>query len=231
MKILVVEDDGKLARLLCQGLEEEGHQVDVAADGERGLELALTGNHDAIVLDILLPRRDGFEVCRHLRERGLDTPILMLTARDAVPDRVTGLDSGADDYLTKPFSFDELIARLQAITRDAASRQPAPELMLGPLRIDPRSHRAWLGQEPLELTVTEYRLLEYLVRHCGRIVSRDELLARLWERTGGSGTRVVDIYLGYLRRKLAPAASRLALRVVRGRGIVLEGTPGGGRAS
>jgi two-component system OmpR family response regulator len=180
VRVLIVEDQPKLAALLARGLREEGHAADVAARGEDALWMALAAQYDAIVLDIMLPGIDGLETCRELRRHQVWTPVLMLTARDAVGDRVTGLDAGADDYLTKPFSFDELLARLRALTRRAPAERPVT-VAVGDLRLDPAAHRAWRGETELELSAKEFALLELLMRRPGNVLTRGQLLEGAWD--------------------------------------------------
>ncbi len=223
MHLLVVEDDPKISRFLVRGLREENHVVDLAEDGETAERLAGTEAYDAILLDVLLPRADGFEVCRRLRAQGIDTPILMLTARDAVPDRVKGLDAGADDYLTKPFAFDELLARLRALMRRGRTHHLDATLAYGPIAIDTTAHRADVAGRPLDLTATEYRLLEYLVRRAESIVSRDELSDHVWGAEYDPLSNVADVYIGYLRRKLRAAGATAALiHTIRGLGYMMK---------
>ena len=181
MRVLVVEDARPMADVLGKGLREEGYAVDLAYDGESGLELAEINAYDVIVLDIMLPRRDGFAVCRALREQGSSVPILMLTARDAVEDRVAGLDAGADDYLTKPFAFKELLARVRAILRRNHEVRP-PRLRLADLTLDTASRQLWRGGNAIPLTAKEYALLEYLMLHPGEVVSRERISEHVWAR-------------------------------------------------
>jgi DNA-binding response OmpR family regulator len=223
MHLLVVEDDPKISRFLLRGLREENHLVDLAEDGDAAEQLASSEDYDAILLDILLPHTDGFEVCRRLREQGVDTPILMLTARDAVVDRVKGLDVGADDYLTKPFAFDELLARLRALTRRGRSRNLSARIAYGPIAIDTDSHRVTFGDEDVELTATEYRLIEHLVRRAESIVSRDELAEHVWGGDYDPFSNLADVYVGYVRRKLRAAGVTTGLiHTIRGLGYMLK---------
>jgi len=227
MRLLVVEDDAKLARVLARGLRQEGYHVDLARTGDDALEQATGSDYDALVLDVMLPGLDGFTVCRSLRKRDRRMPVLMLTARTSVEDRIRGLDDGADDYLVKPFDFGELVARLRALTRRGASR-PAPpaaasgQLTLGRLRLDPDVSRAALGERDVELTVREYAVLEFLVRHAGRVVSRAELLEAVWGPAFDGSGNVVDVYVGYVRRKLAVLDERPLIKTVRGSGFLVE---------
>jgi DNA-binding response OmpR family regulator len=222
MRLLVVEDDPTISHFLVKGLREDQHLVDLAEDGEAGEAQALAGEYDAILLDVMLPGQDGFEVCRRLRAQGVDTPILMVTARDTVGDRVRGLDTGADDYLLKPFAFDEVVARLRALTRRGRTASLSSVLQAGPLTLDQEAHQAAVGGVAVPLTATEYRLLEYLMRRAGTIVSRDQLAEHVWGGEYDPCSNLADVYVGYLRRKLAgtPAADRI--RTIRGLGYMLS---------
>jgi two-component system, OmpR family, response regulator len=213
VRALVVEDQPKLASLIRRGLSEEGYSVDVAADGPQALVRATATDYDVIVLDVMLPGLDGFEVCRRLREQTVQAPVLMLTARDGVDDRVAGLDLGADDYLTKPFAFDELLARLPALTRRGALERP-PVLEVGPLRLDPRTKQVWRSDEEVELSTKEFALLETFMRHPGRVLSRFELLDHAWDFAYDNRSNVVDVYVRYLRLKLGAST----IETVRGAG-------------
>jgi DNA-binding response OmpR family regulator len=222
MRLLVVEDERKVASFIRQGLQEEGYAVELAADGEEALALILDGPpYDLIVLDVMLPKRDGFGVVRAMRGRGLQTPVLLLTARDSVTDRVAGLDLGADDYLTKPFAFDELLARVRALLRRGHG-QRVPLLKVGSLTLDPATRRVTRGNRRIELTAREYALLECFMRNVGRVLSRPQLAERVWGLDFDSGSNVVDVYVGYLRRKIdGPGEPRL-LHTLRGTGYVLK---------
>jgi two-component system OmpR family response regulator len=220
MRLLLVEDDAKLAGAVCRGLRAEGYAVDHAADGEEALTDTHVFNYDAVVLDLMLPRRDGYAVCRTLRDRGEGVPILVLTARGAVDDRICGLDAGADDYLAKPFDFGELLARLRALIRRGPSER-APQLRVGELVVDPARHAVTLAGEPVELTAREFAVLEYLARRPGELVRRTELLDHVWDANFEGSTNIVDVYVGYVRRKLG----RPLIRTVRGAGFVLETGP------
>ncbi len=222
MHLLVAEDDPKISRFLVRGLREENHVVDLAETGDAAEALAFNDSYDAILLDVLLPGVDGFEICRRLRAHGIDTPVLMLTARDAVPDRVQGLDAGADDYLTKPFAFDELLARLRALTRRGRTRHLARTLAYGPIAVDPAAHQVTVHGRAIELTATEYRLIEYLVRRAESIVSRDELADHVWGAEYDPDSNVADVYVGYLRRKLRAAGAGDVIHTVRGIGYMLK---------
>ena len=217
MRVLLVEDDRKAARVLRQGLQEEGFTVDVAHAGDEGEYQVDINDYDVIVLDWLLPGKPGIDVCRDLRARGVTTPILMLTARDAVADRVTGLNTGADDYLTKPFAFAELLARIRALLRrgDAAH---APILEVGDLVLDPVSHRVTRGDRRIVLTPKEYAVLEYLMRHAGRVVTRTELGEHIWQEEHDTLTNLVDVHISHVRRKVDAGATTPLVHTVRGRG-------------
>jgi two-component system OmpR family response regulator len=217
MRLLVVEDDEKLARAVTRGLRAEGYAVDVAGDGDAALMQAAVCDYDGIVLDVMLPRRGGLDVCRVLRERGCWAPVLMLTARGGIDDRIGGLDSGADDYLVKPFDFGELLARVRAMLRRAPVERPAL-LTVGDLTVDPATHEVTRAGALVELTAREFALLEHLARRPGEVVSRTQLLDHVWDENFMGSTNVVDVYVGYLRRKLG----RDLIRTVRGVGFVLE---------
>jgi two-component system OmpR family response regulator len=217
MRVLVVEDEAKLARLLQRGLRRKGMGADVASDGERALVLATAIDYDVILLDVMLPGVDGFEVCQRLREQRVWSPTLMLTARDTVEDRVCGLDSGADDYLAKPFSFDELFARIRALTRRGAPRRPTV-LEASGLRLDPASHRVWRGGTEVSLTAREFALLEVFMHHPGEVLSRFELLEHVWDGAYENRSNIIEVYVGYLREKL----DRDTIETVRGAGYRLQ---------
>ena len=220
MRVLIVEDERKLADLLARGLREEGHAADIAGDGEQAVWMAQAARFDVIVLDVMLPGLDGFAVCGRLRAQGVWTPVLMLTARDAVEDRVAGLDAGADDYLAKPFAFDELLARLRSLARRAPIERPTL-LEVGGLRLDPAEHRAWQGDDELDLTAKEFALLELLMRNSGAVLSRDQLLDGAWDMSFERRSNVIDVYIRYLRTKIG----RDSIETVRGIGYRLRGTP------
>ena len=201
MRLLVVEDDVRLAEILLRGLREEGYAVDSARDGRSALEQLATNTYDAVVLDIMIPAPDGIEVARQMRSAKLSTPVLMLTARDAVEDRITGLDSGADDYLVKPFAFSELLARIRALLR----RTPitaAPTLQSGDLKIDTASHRVFRGEEEVVLTSKEYALLEYMVRNANRVITRSEIAEHVWDENFDPFSNLIEVYVNRLRRKV-----------------------------
>jgi two-component system, OmpR family, response regulator len=201
MRILIVEDDLKIASLIRRTLREEGMAPDVAAKGEDALWMAGATDYDTVVLDVMLPGIDGFETCRRLREDGVQAPVLMLTARDAVEDRVAGLDRGADDYLVKPFSFEELLARLRALARRGPVERSAV-LEVGDLRLDPATHRVWRGETEIELSQKEFSLLETFMRRAGEVLSRFHLLEHAWEYEYENRSNVVDVYIRYLREKI-----------------------------
>lgn len=221
MYILVVEDERRLARAVRRVLEEEGHTVDVAYDGEEGFAMATKGDHDVIVLDVMLPVMDGMEVCRKLRRNRLDTPILLLTALDGVDDRVRGLDSGADDYLPKPFAFQELLARLRALGRRRVQPREPQELVVGDLKLDLARRRAQRASRTIELSPKEFSLLEYFMRNQGRVLTRTQILDHLWGYDYATDSNLVDVYVAYLRRKVDRGAERPLIRTVRGVGYAL----------
>jgi DNA-binding response OmpR family regulator len=220
MRVLLVEDDPTISRFLVKGLREEQHLVDLVEDGPAAEAAALDGTYDVILLDLMLPGIDGFAVCERLRAGGVDTPILVITARDAVGDRVRGLDTGADDYLVKPFAFDELLARLRALGRRGRGRQLTATLRYGPIALDQHDHQVHVDGRPVPLTATEYRLLEYFLRRAESIVTRDQLADHVWGGDYDPFSNVADVYIGYLRRKLGPAA--VYIQTVRGLGYMLK---------
>jgi two-component system, OmpR family, response regulator len=221
MRLLVVEDDAKLARALERGLQREGYAVDVAETGDSALVQAMDNDYDAVVLDVMLPGMDGFAVCRKMRGGERWAPVLMLTARDQVSDRIRGLDAGADDYLVKPFDFGELLARLRALIRRGPSER-APVLEVGDLRIDPAARLVTRGGKQIELTVREFALLHFLAQRAGEVVSREQLLEHVWDNADEGSTNVVDVYVGYLRNKLERPFRSKIFRTVRGIGFMLE---------
>jgi two-component system OmpR family response regulator len=224
MRVLVVEDEVKMAGLLKRGLEEEGYAVDVARTGSEAVWLGTESPYDAIVLDVMLPDVDGFEVCRQLRAGGRWAPVLMLTARDAVPDRVAGLDAGADDYLTKPFSFTELFARLRALVRRGANERPAV-LRSGDLALDPATKRVTRGGAAVDLTPKEFSLLEYFLRHTGEVLTRSRIIEHVWDFAYDGDSNVVDVYVRYLREKVDRPFGRRSIETVRGTGYRLREEP------
>jgi two-component system, OmpR family, response regulator len=221
VRLLVVEDDAKLARALGRGLRHEGYAVDVVGDGDAALMQAAVWEYDGIVLDVMLPVRDGLAVCSALRERGCWAPVLMLTARGQVGDRIRGLDVGADDYLVKPFDFGELLARLRALVRRAPPQRPA-RLEIGDLVVDPATHQVTRAGTPVELTAREFAVLEFLARNAGEAITRARLLDHVWDENFTGSTNIVDVYVGYLRRKLEQPFDRPLIRTIRGVGYALE---------
>jgi two-component system, OmpR family, response regulator len=217
MRILVVEDEVKMARLIRRGLREEGMSVDMTERGEDALWMAGSTDYDAIVLDVMLPGIDGFETCRRLREDAVWSPILLLTARDAVEDRVAGLDGGADDYLTKPFSLAELLARLRALARRGPVERPAV-LEVGGLRLDPATHQVWRGETEIALSAKEFALLEAFMRRPGELLSRFQLLEHAWDYEYENRSNVVDVYVRYLREKVDRPFGANSIETVRGAG-------------
>ena len=226
MRVLVVEDEARMAGLLRRALREEGHAVDVAADGHEGLWLATENSYGAIVLDVMLPGLDGFQLCRRLREAGAWVPVLMLTARDGVSDRVRGLDAGADDYLVKPFSLLELAARLRALARRGG--RPRPVILTeGDLRLDPAVKRAWRAGRELRLSPKEFCLLELFLSHPGMVLTRSQIIETVWDFAYDGGSNIVDQYVNYLRRKIDVPFGRHDIETVRGMGYRLRRAEGG----
>ncbi len=222
MRVLIVEDEVKMASLVRRGLAEEGHAADIAPSGADALWMAQAHPYDAIVLDVMLPGQDGFETCRQLRNAGVWAPVLMLTARDAVGDRVAGLDAGADDYLTKPFSFAELLARLRALVRRGSVERPT-ELVVGDLRLDPGSRQVWRGESEVRLSPKEFALLETFMRRPGQALSRLQLLEHAWDFAYENRSNVIDVYVRYLREKIDRPFATTSLETVRGVGYRLRG--------
>ena len=227
MRVLVVEDDVKMAGLLRRGLGEEGLSADVARTGDDALWMADATEYDAIVLDVMLPGTDGFAVCRRLREAGTWTPVLLLTARNSVDDRVAGLDAGADDYLTKPFSFAELLARLRALVRRAPVERPTV-LEVGDLRADPATRQVWRGDAEIALSTKEFAMLETFMRRPGQVLSRYQLLEHCWDYAYENRSNVVDVYVRYLREKIDRPFGRASIETVRGAGYRLKREGDGG---
>jgi two-component system, OmpR family, response regulator len=221
MRVLVVEDEVKMAALLRRGLEEEGMAVDVAGTGEDAFPRAAATSYDAIVLDVMLPGIDGFETCRRMRDEGVWAPVLMLTARDSVEDRVAGLDGGADDYLTKPFSFSELLARLRALARRGPIERPSVIEAAG-LRMDPATRQVWRGDEEISLSAKEFNLLEVFMRRPGEVLSRFQLLEHAWDYDYENRSNVVDVYVRYLRRKIDEPFGTDSIETIRGAGYRLR---------
>jgi two-component system, OmpR family, response regulator len=217
MRVLVVEDEPKIAALLRRGLAEEGHPTDIATSGEDALWMSQAHDYDAIVLDVMLPEIDGFETCRRMRAADVWAPVLMLTARNAIADRVAGLDVGADDYLAKPFSFDELLARLRALRRRTGSARPSV-LEVGTLTLDPASREVQRDGVPITLSAKEFALLETLMRHPGEVLSRYQLLEQAWDREYDNRSNIVDVYISYLREKIDRPHGTQTIETVRGVG-------------
>jgi DNA-binding response OmpR family regulator len=223
MRILVVEDDRKVAGFIEMGLREEGYAVDLARDGDEAIVLAHVNDYDAILLDLMLPKKNGLQVAAELRREGRTTPILMLTARDATEDVVRGLDAGADDYLTKPFKFDELLARMRALVRRGGATR-VERITAGPLELDRLKHQAYVGGKALDLTPREFQLLEHFMMHKDDVVRRTELLEKVWDMHFDPESNVVDVHVGNLRRKLREAGYDGIIRTVRGVGFRLNGS-------
>lgn len=221
MYVLVVEDEQRLARVIRRVLEEEGHTVDLAYDGEEGLAIAMEGSHDVIALDILLPGLNGIEVCQSLRRNRVDTPILLLTALDDVQDRVRGLDAGADDYLTKPFAFQELLARLRALGRRRVQAREPERVQTSDLVLDLNRRRAERAGRVIELSPKEFALLEFLMRNEGHVVTRTQILDHLWGYEHAPDSNLVDVYVSYLRRKVDKGHPNKLIGTIRGVGYVL----------
>jgi two-component system, OmpR family, response regulator len=225
MRLLVVEDSPKMASLLRRGLTEEGYAVDVVSNGVDAVWLATEESFDAIVLDVVLPDIDGFEVCRRLRRANRWAPLLMLTARDDVTDRVRGLDAGADDYLTKPFAFEELFARVRSLVR-RGPQDRSPILEVGDLALDPAEHSVRLGSTSVELTPKEFALLQYFMRHPGEALTRSRLLEHVWDFAFDGDPNIVDVYIGYLRDKVDRPFGRVSIETIRGVGYRLRNEAG-----
>jgi heavy metal response regulator len=217
----LVEDDRKVASFIRKGLVEEGHAVDVASEGETGLAMGLDRLHDIIILDVMLPGKPGFQVVRELRQAKVATPVLLLTARDGVEDKVQGLDAGADDYLTKPFAFAELLARVRALLRRGTAAQ-APLLQVTDLTLDPAKRTVKRGGEVISLTNREFALLEYFMRNPGRVLTRTMIAEHVWDYSFDSDTNVIDVYVNYLRKKIDTGREKKLLHTVRGVGYVLK---------
>ncbi len=224
MRLLVVEDEPKLNRVLCQALREEAYAVDTAVDGEQGEELAEINDYDLIILDILLPKKDGIAVCTALRAVGNSTPILMLTARDAVEDRILGLDSGADDYVVKPFNIDELLARVRALLRRDTPVK-STRLQVDSLSMDTTSHRVTRHDAPIDLTSKEYAVLEYFMRHPDQVLTRTMISEHVWDEEFDSFSNIIDVYIRRLRRKIDDNFQPKLLHTVRGSGYILGVLP------
>ncbi len=224
VKVLLIEDDPRIARFIRRGLEAEGYTVDVVGDGRDALALARAGEHALLVLDRMLPGLGGVEICRTLRSERYDRPILMLTAKDGLQDKVSGLHAGADDYLAKPFAFDELLARIGALLRRAGrSQEPTePVLRVGDLVLDPAARKARRGEREIQLTPREFTLLAYLMENAGTVLSRARILSRVWEYSFDPGSKVVDVYIRYLRQKIDTDEPKALIRTVRGFGYTIS---------
>jgi two-component system, OmpR family, response regulator len=226
VRALIIEDELRMASLIRRGLTKEGLAVDVAKSGEDGLWMAQASDYDVIVLDVMLPGINGFETCRRLRTSGIWAPVLMLTARDSVDDRVAGLDTGADDYLVKPFAFAELLARLRALVRRGDGERPSV-LEVGDLRLDPATHRAWRGSSEVRLSTKEFALLETFMRRADEVLSRYDLLEHAWDFAYENRSNIIDVYVRHLRRKIDEPFGRRSLETVRGAGYRLRADGGG----
>jgi heavy metal response regulator len=222
MRILIVEDEKKIASFIKRGLKEEGYAVDVAYDGEEGHFLATTNEYDLIILDLMLPKVDGLSLCRSLRQDKDTVPILMLTAKAEVGDTVEGLDSGADDYLTKPFAFEELLARIRALLRKKIA-QPATKLRVADLELDLLNHKVTRAKKEITLTTKEFLLLEYLMRNADTVVTRTMISEHVWDINFDTESNVIDVHINYLRRKIDQGFPKKLIHTVRGRGYILKG--------
>jgi len=221
MRILVVEDEKKVASFIQRGLEGEGFQVDLAGDGEEGVALAKANSYDLILMDVMLPKLDGLGAIRELRAANIVTPVLCLTAKDTVEDIVSGLDSGSDDYLTKPFAFAELLARVRALVR-RGSQERGAEITYADLRLDPVAHRVWRAGQEIDLTAKEYALLEYFMRNAEKTLTRNMIAEHVWDYTFDSFTNIIDVYVNYLRKKVDRDFSTKLVHTVRGVGYMLK---------
>ena len=222
MRILIVEDEKKIANFIKRGLREENYAANIAYDGEEGYFLATTNKYDLIILDLMLPKIDGLTLCKKLREEKNTTPILILTAKGEIENKVTGLDSGADDYLTKPFAFEELLARIRAILRKKEN-QPATKLKIADLELDLLSHKVKRGNRDILLTTKEYALLEYMMRNVGTVLTRTMISEHVWDINFDTETNVIDVHINYLRRKVDDGFKKKLIHTVRGRGYILKG--------
>lgn len=221
MRLLVIEDEQKVASFIKQGLEEEGYAVDHAADGASGLRMALEALHDVIVLDVMLPKLDGLSVLQQLRQQNITTPVLLLTVRATIEDKVLGLDAGADDYLTKPFAFEEFVARVRALLRRRVETAP-PVLQVADLALDPARRVVSRGDKKIDLTPREFALLDYFMRNPGRVLTRTMIANRVWDYTFDAATNVIDVYVNYLRKKIDTGHDTRLLHTVRGVGYVMK---------
>lgn len=221
MKILVVEDEKKVASFIKRGLEEEKYEVDVTYDGDEGLQKSLDGSYSLIILDVMLPKKDGLSVVKELRARKLLTPVLMLTAKDTVEDIVAGLNSGSDDYLTKPFAFAELLARVRALLRRSEQERGA-EIRFADLRLDPVTHKVWRKDKEIDLTAKEYSLLEFFMRNPNQVLTRTTIAENVWDYIFDSFTNIIDVYVNCLRKKIDRDADKKLIHTVRGVGYILK---------
>jgi DNA-binding response OmpR family regulator len=221
MRLLLAEDDAQLGRTLTKGLRQEAYAVDIVADGENAMHHALINDYDVIILDVMMPRRDGFSVCRELRRNGSRTPVLMLTARDTIADKITGLDAGGDDYLTKPFEFAELLARLRALLRRRTTDLLAAEVRIGSLRVNMASHSVDRAGRAIVLTTKEFSLLAFLARHEGHVVSRAEICAHVWDDNHDPYSNAIEVYINRLRRKIDSVSDAPLIHTRRGAGYML----------
>jgi DNA-binding response OmpR family regulator len=222
MRVLVVEDQKNVARFIARGLREQGYAVDVAEDGSEGLDMAEIARYDIVILDLMLPKVDGFEVCRRLRERDVQTPILMLTARDDKRTRIEGLDTGADDYLTKPFDFDELLARMRALLRRGAREYRPPTLRVADLELDTNAHGVRRAGKDIQLTAKEFALIEYFLRNPGRVIGRAEIAESVWDESFDPFSNTIEVYIARLRKKIDDDSAVKLIHTRRGVGYVLE---------
>src|SRR6476619_3138695 len=222
MRLLLAEDDRYLSAMLSKGLREHAYAVDVVPDGDAAIGLSAINEYDVIMLDVMMPRRDGFAVCREIRRRGITAPVLMLTARDSVAAKVSGLDAGADDYLAKPFEYAELLARVKALLRRSTITAGSSTMRVRDLSVDPVARRVQRAGKVIELTQKEYALLEYLVRNAGRVVSRQMISEHVWKHDADPLTNVVDVYINYLRKKLDEDKRNPLIQTVRGRGYLIK---------
>jgi len=225
MKLLLIEDDKKIATAVKRGLEGDGYTVEVAFDGIDGLWMATEGSYDVLIVDLMLPGKNGFVICKELRERHIWTPILVLTAKDGDLDEAEALDTGADDYLTKPFSYPVLVARLRALLRRTTGQNPVP-LSVGDLRIDPGSRRTWRDETEIELTTRQFDVLEFLMRRAGQVMSKQEILAGVWESEFDGDPNIVEVYIGRLRSRIDQPFDRTTIETVRGAGYRLADDSG-----
>lgn len=222
MRLLLVEDEKKVSAFIKKGLEEEGYAVDLASDGEEGQFMGLDGVHDLIILDINLPGKDGLSVLQELRRKKITAPVLLLTVRAAIEDKVIGLDTGADDYLTKPFSFQELLARIRALSRRQTDAE-SPLLKVADLTLDPARRRVFRGEKKIELTAKEFALLDYFMRHPDRVLTRTMIAEHVWDYDFDPMTNVIDVYVNYLRKKIETGDGQKLIHTIRGVGYVLKG--------